>query len=80
MHPPENLLDPTVEIFDRLWQAARSKVRMITIAPEIPGAMEVIAEAARRGVCVSIGHSDAETSNCEARRRSWSAPRDTYVQ
>jgi N-acetylglucosamine-6-phosphate deacetylase len=33
---------------------------MLTIAPEIPGAMEVIAEAARRNVCVSIGHSDAE--------------------
>jgi N-acetylglucosamine-6-phosphate deacetylase len=33
---------------------------MLTIAPEIPGAMEVIAEAARRKVCVSIGHSDAD--------------------
>jgi len=60
VHPPENLLEPTVPIFDRLWQAARGHVRMITIAPEIPGAIEVIAEAARRGVCVSIGHSDAE--------------------
>ncbi len=60
VHPPENLLEPTVSIFDRLWQAARGHVRMLTIAPEIPGAIEVIAEAARRGVCVSIGHSDAE--------------------
>ena len=62
VHPPENLLAPTVAIFDRLWQAARGHVRMLTIAPEIPGAMEVIAEAARRNVCVSIGHSDAEFS------------------
>src|SRR5579862_7429295 len=60
VHPPENLIAPTVEIFDRLWQAARGHVKMLTIAPEIPGAMEVIPEAARRGVCVSIGHSDAE--------------------
>lgn len=60
VHPLENLLSPTVEIFDRLWQAARGHVRMMTIAPELPGAMEVIAEAARRKVCVSIGHSDAE--------------------
>ncbi|MFZ0860139.1 MAG: N-acetylglucosamine-6-phosphate deacetylase [Candidatus Sulfotelmatobacter sp.] len=60
VHPPENLVTPTVEIFERLWQAARGHVRMLTIAPEIPGAMEVIAEAARRKVCVSIGHSDAE--------------------
>ncbi len=60
VHPPEYLVAPTLEIFDRLWQAARGHVRMMTIAPEIPGAMEVIAEAARRNVCVSIGHSDAE--------------------
>jgi N-acetylglucosamine-6-phosphate deacetylase len=59
-HLAECLIAPTVEIFDRLWQAARGLVRMMTIAPEIPGAMEVIAEAARRRVCVSIGHSDAE--------------------
>jgi N-acetylglucosamine-6-phosphate deacetylase len=60
VHPPENLVAPTVEVFERLWQAARGHVRMLTIAPEIPGAMEVIAEAARRKVCVSLGHSDAE--------------------
>src|SRR5215469_7271976 len=60
VHPPEYLLEPTVPIVERLWQAARGHVRMITIAPEIPGAMEVIAEASRRNVCVSIGHSDAE--------------------
>jgi N-acetylglucosamine-6-phosphate deacetylase len=60
VHPPENLVTPTVEIFERLWQAARGQVKMLTIAPEIPGAMEVIAEAAKRKVFVSIGHSDAE--------------------
>ena len=59
VHPPEYLVEPTVEIFERLWQAARGHVRMMTIAPELPGALEVIAEAARRKVCVSIGHSDA---------------------
>jgi N-acetylglucosamine-6-phosphate deacetylase len=60
VHPAEYLVEPTVPIFEKLWQAARGQVRMMTIAPEIPGAMEVIAEAARRNVCVSIGHSDAE--------------------
>ena len=65
-HPPEFLVEPTIEIFERLWQAARGHVRMMTIAPEIPGAMEVIAEAARRNVCVSIGHSDAELPTAQA--------------
>lgn len=60
VHPPEYLVEPTLGTFDRLWQAARGYVRMMTIAPEIPGAMEVIAEASRRNVCVSIGHSDAD--------------------
>src|ERR1700722_1469040 len=59
VHPPENLLAPTLQVFERLWQAARGHVRMMTIAPELPGAIEVIAEAAHRNVCVSIGHSDA---------------------
>ncbi|SRR5579871_489069 len=60
VHPPEYLVEPTVPIFDRLWQAARGHVTMITIAPEIPGAIDVIAEAAKRNVCVSIGHSDSQ--------------------
>jgi N-acetylglucosamine-6-phosphate deacetylase len=59
VHPPQYLVEPTLEIFERLWQAARGQVRMMTIAPELPGALEVIAEAAQRKICVSIGHSDA---------------------
>jgi N-acetylglucosamine-6-phosphate deacetylase len=65
-HPPEYLVPPTIAVFERLWQAARGHVRMMTIAPEIPGALEVIAEAARRNVCVSIGHSDADFSIAQA--------------
>jgi N-acetylglucosamine-6-phosphate deacetylase len=59
-HPPENLLIPTLALFEKFWQAARGRIRMMTIAPELEGALEVIAEAARRGVCVSLGHSDAD--------------------
>jgi N-acetylglucosamine-6-phosphate deacetylase len=66
VHAPENLALPTIAIFERLWQAARGHVRMLTIAPELPGALEVIAEAARRQVCVSIGHSDATLSEAQA--------------
>jgi N-acetylglucosamine-6-phosphate deacetylase len=66
VHPPEFLVAPTVAVFERLWQAARGHVRMLTIAPEVPEAIEVIAEAARRNVCVSIGHSDAEMPVAQA--------------
>jgi len=60
VHPPEDLREPTLTRFERFWQAARGHIKMMTIAPELPGALEVIAEAARRGVCVSLGHSDAD--------------------
>jgi len=60
MHPAADLQKPTLGTFDRLWQAARGHIRVMTIAPELDGAPEVIAEATRRGVCVSIGHSDAD--------------------
>jgi len=60
VHPPGDLMPPRVGTFDKLWQAARGHVRMMTIAPELEGAEEVIREAATRGVCVSLGHSDAD--------------------
>jgi N-acetylglucosamine-6-phosphate deacetylase len=66
VHPPENLVLPSIEIFERFWQASRGHIRMMTIAPELPGALELIAEAAARNVCVSIGHSDAEMSIAQA--------------
>jgi N-acetylglucosamine-6-phosphate deacetylase len=66
VHPPEYLVEPTLEIFERLWQAARGQVRMMTIAPELPGSLDVIAEATRRKVCVSIGHSDAQLEAARA--------------
>jgi N-acetylglucosamine-6-phosphate deacetylase len=65
VHPAENLLSPNIETFERFWQAARGHIRMMTIAPELEGAAEVIAEAAGRGVCVSLGHSDADLAAAE---------------
>jgi N-acetylglucosamine-6-phosphate deacetylase len=65
VHPPEDLLAPTLPLFERLWQAARGRIRMMTIAPELESALEVIAEASRRGVCVSLGHSDADFDQAE---------------
>ena len=66
VHPPEYLAQPTLEVFECFWQAARGHVGMMTIAPELPGALDVIAEAARRNVCVSIGHSDADLASAQA--------------
>ena len=66
VHPPEKLVTPDIQAFDRFWQAAQGRIRVMTIAPELPGALEVIAEANRRGVCVSMGHSDATLEQAKA--------------
>ena len=59
VHPVKDLLRPSVEIFEKFWEASRGHIRIMTIAPELEGAFEVIEEAVARGVWVSLGHSDA---------------------
>jgi N-acetylglucosamine-6-phosphate deacetylase len=59
MHPAEYLLSPSPELLDRLWDAARGHIRLMTIAPELPGALETIKHATALGIRSSMGHSMA---------------------
>ncbi|HEX7959107.1 MAG TPA: N-acetylglucosamine-6-phosphate deacetylase [Terriglobales bacterium] len=59
VHPPENLVSPSKELFGKYWEASAGTIRMMTIAPELAGASETIAEAKKLGVHSSIGHSNA---------------------
>jgi N-acetylglucosamine-6-phosphate deacetylase len=54
-----HMLAPDVAVFERLRAAARGHLRVITIAPELPGATRVIEAATRAGVTVAVGHTDA---------------------
>ncbi len=58
MHPPEFIVAPSVELLDRFWEAARGHIKLMTIAPEVPGALETIARAVELGIRASIGHSN----------------------
>src|ERR1041385_2988302 len=59
VHPPQNLVPPTQQAFDRFWQAAAGTICMMTIAPELPGAAETIQHARTLGAHSSLGHSNA---------------------
>ena len=55
----DNLHAPDVDMFRRLNEASGNQVRLITVAPEEPGAMDFIREVSK--VCtVSLGHTTAD--------------------
>jgi N-acetylglucosamine-6-phosphate deacetylase len=66
VHPPVDILPPSIELFDRFQQAARGHIRLMTIAPETPGAIDLIAHAVANGVRISLGHSNANTVEAKA--------------
>ena len=56
---PNYLIPPTLENYNAMVGDAEDAVVSITIAPEIPGAKELIKELSQRGVVCSIGHTKA---------------------
>jgi N-acetylglucosamine-6-phosphate deacetylase len=58
-HDPALVRDPDLEEFARLVEIADGALRIITVAPERPGASELVAAARAAGVVVSIGHTAA---------------------
>jgi len=59
VHPSFHLQSSSVELFNQMWDAAAGRIHVLTTAPELEGALELIRNASSRGVCVSIGHSNA---------------------
>lgn len=66
VHPPQDLVLPSPQAFDRFWQASAGNIRMMTIAPELPGAAETIQYARTLGVHSSLGHSNATYNEAQS--------------
>jgi N-acetylglucosamine-6-phosphate deacetylase len=58
-HNPDFLRDPQPELVESLIGAARGTLRQITIAPELPNALEAIDVLVAAGVVVAVGHTEA---------------------
>jgi N-acetylglucosamine-6-phosphate deacetylase len=66
VHPREWIVPPSVPLFERFLAAANGTARILTLAPELPGAGELIAAAQHAGMVVSLGHTDATYSEAMA--------------
>lgn len=56
---------PSVESWEALWEASKGLIKIMTIAPELPNAVDVMRAAAKNGVVLSIGHSMASYEQVE---------------
>jgi N-acetylglucosamine-6-phosphate deacetylase len=64
-HDPRHLRPPTADDVDRLLAAGRGAVRVVTLAPELPGALEAVRRITDAGVTVAVGHTEADLGLAE---------------
>lgn len=66
----KSFLEPSVETFSRLVEDFEALIKIITIAPELPGALRVIERCCEKGFLVHMGHSDASFEQAEEGKRA----------
>lgn len=59
-HAPEVLTPPTAEAVDRVLESADGALRQVTLAPELPGAVDAISRFTSAGVKVAVGHTASD--------------------
>lgn len=64
-HDGRFILEPRKDLFERLLDRAGGSMRLITLAPELPGALELIGAARAASVVVAAGHTEATFEETE---------------
>jgi N-acetylglucosamine-6-phosphate deacetylase len=64
MHPAEARRDPDAQLLERL--LAAGPVAHVTLAPELPGALELVDTLVARGITAAVGHTDATAEEADA--------------
>jgi N-acetylglucosamine-6-phosphate deacetylase len=65
-HNPGFLTAPSPAVLERLVTAARGTLRQITLAPELPGALDAIGMLTAAGAVVAVGHTEADEALAKA--------------
>ena len=64
-HDPRLMGPPSIADFDRLQEAAGGRVKLLTMAPELPGSADAIRHIVSSGVQVSLGHTNASDGDID---------------
>jgi N-acetylglucosamine-6-phosphate deacetylase len=59
VHPPEWIAKPSADLLDRMLEAADGWGRILTLAPEAEGALDLVKRGRQSGLVVAMGHSNA---------------------
>ena len=65
-----SFIDPSLEALNRLVEDFEDLIRIVTVAPELPGALRVIEACREKGFRVHLGHSDASFEQAEEGKRA----------
>ncbi len=65
-HPREHVREPDWDWFEKLQKISGGLIRLVTLAPEVPGALDFIGRAAEAGLVAALGHCAPDPETVEA--------------